>query len=98
MNSKERVLTALSHHEPDRVLELKRELGNDPTFWGGGIDTQKVLPGATVQEVREEAKRMLDVFMPGGGYVFAPVHAIQADVPIENMLAMWETVAEYGKY
>lgn len=61
----------------DRILELKREFGNDPTFWGGGIDTQKLLPTGTVQEVKEEVKRMLDVFMPGGGYVFAPVHAIQ---------------------
>jgi uroporphyrinogen decarboxylase len=79
-------------------VELKREFGDDLTFWGGGIDTQKVLPAGTVQEVKDEVKRMLDVFMPGGGYVFAPVHAIQADVPVENMLAMWETVAEYGAY
>ena len=41
---------------------------------------------------------LLDIFMPGGGYVFAPVHAIQADVPVQNMLAMWETVAEHGSY
>jgi uroporphyrinogen decarboxylase len=48
--------------------------------------------------VKDEVKRRLDVFMPGGGYVFAPVHAIQADVPIGNMLAVWESVDEYGKY
>ncbi|VGO22021.1 uroporphyrinogen decarboxylase family protein [Pontiella sulfatireligans] len=77
---------------------LKTEFGNDLTFWGGGIDTQKVLPAGTAQEVKDEVKRMLDIFMPGGGYVFAPVHAIQADVPVENMLAMWETVQEHGRY
>lgn len=79
-------------------VDLKKEFGNDLTFWGGGIDTQKILPSGTVQDVKDEVKRTLDIFMPGGGYVFAPVHAIQADVPVENMLAMWQTVSDFGKY
>ena len=79
-------------------VALKKEFGADLTFWGGGIDTQQILPTGTVQEVRDETRRMLDIFMPGGGYVFAPVHAIQADVPVANMLAMWNTVRDFGRY
>lgn len=77
---------------------LKSEFGKDLTFWGGGVDTQTILPRGSADEVREEVKRMLEIFMPGGGFVFAPIHAIQADVPPENIIAMWETVHEYGKY
>ncbi|MDC7227240.1 MAG: uroporphyrinogen decarboxylase family protein [Spirochaetales bacterium] len=83
--------------EMDPVM-LKREFGADLTFWGGGVDTQTILPRGTADEVSEEVKRMLELFMPGGGFVFAPIHAIQADVPAENILAMWETVREYGIY
>ena len=79
-------------------VEIKKQFGKDIVIWGGGIDTQKTLPQGTVQEVRDETKRMLDIFMPGGGFVFAPVHAIQHDVPTENILAMWETVKEFGIY
>jgi uroporphyrinogen decarboxylase len=77
---------------------IKKLFGKDLVIWGGGIDTQKILPRGSIQEVRDETRRMLDIFMPGGGFVFAPVHAIQYDVPTENMLAMWETVKEYGSY
>ena len=86
-----------SAEEMDPV-EIKRQFGNDIVIWGGGIDTQKILPNGSVQEVKDETKRILDIFMPGGGFVFAPVHAIQYDVPTENMLAMWETVKEFGRY
>ncbi len=78
--------------------ELKKLYGNDITFWGGGIDTQKVLPFGTPQQVRDEVKRRIDDFAPGGGFVFNTVHNIQADVPPENIMAMWETLQEYGKY
>ena len=47
---------------------------------------------------REETKRLLDEFMPGGGYVFAAGHNIQADVPPENVVALFDTVYEYGRY
>ncbi len=79
-------------------VEIKKQFGKDIVVWGGGIDTQRILPRGTVQEVIDETKRMLDIFMPGGGFVFAPVHAIQYDVPTENILAMWETVKEFGRY
>ena len=86
-----------SAREMDPVV-IKKQFGRDLVIWGGGIDTQKILPQGSVQEVSDETKRMLDIFMPGGGFVFAPVHAIQYDVPTENVLAMWDTVKQFGKY
>ena len=80
------------------AAELKQEFGQDLTFWGGGLETQKTLPSGTVQNVIDETRKQLDVLMPGGGFVFAQVHAIQWGVPVENMLAMWETAREYGTY
>ena len=77
---------------------LKKEFGNEITFWGGGCDTQKVLPYGTPQEVRDEVKRRIDDLATGGGFIFNTVHNIQADVPPENIIAMWETLQEYGKY
>lgn len=78
--------------------QLKKDFGKDLTFWGGGIDTQRILPRGTPQEVKDEVKKRIDDFAPGGGFVFCPVHNIQADVPPENIMAMWETLQEYGKY
>jgi uroporphyrinogen decarboxylase len=78
--------------------ELKREFGKDITFWGGGIDTQRILPRGDRQEVVDEVRRRIDDLAPGGGFVFSTVHNIQGDVPPENIMAMWETLQEYGKY
>ena len=69
---------------------LKKEFGKDITFWGGGCDTQTVLPYKTVNDVKEEVQRRVDDLAPGGGFVFCQVHNIQADVPVENILAMYE--------
>jgi len=80
------------------TLKLKREFGKDITFWGGGIDSQRILPTGSPQEVRQEVKRRIDHLAPGGGFVFAPIHNIQPDVPPENIVAMWEALQEYGKY
>lgn len=77
---------------------LKREFGKDMTFWGGGIDTQHVLPNGTPEQVREEVKRRIEDLAPGGGFVFAAVHNVQSDVPPENFMAMWDTLQEYGRY
>lgn len=77
---------------------LKKEIGDMFTFWGGGVDTQHVLPFGTIQEVRDEVRRRIEDFAPGGGFVFAAVHNIQSDVPPENLMTMWETLQEYGKY
>jgi uroporphyrinogen decarboxylase len=78
--------------------QLKRRFGRDLVFWGGGVDTQRVLPFGTPQEVRDEVRRRIDDLAPGGGFVFAAVHNIQALVPPENIVAAFDTVAEHGGY
>ena len=77
---------------------LKREFGKDIVFWGGGCDTQKVLPFGSPEEVRQEVKRRIGDFAPGGGFVFTQVHNIQPGVPSENIEAMFKAVKEFGKY
>jgi uroporphyrinogen decarboxylase len=77
--------------------ELKSEFGRDMVFWGGGVDTQQVLPFGKPQEVVDEVKRRIDDLAPGGGFVFAAVHNIQAFVPPENIIAAFDTALEYGK-
>lgn len=77
---------------------LKKEFGKDITFWGGGIDTQHVLPHGTPKQVKEEVKRRIHDLAPNGGFVFSAVHNVQSDVPPENFMAMWEAMQLYGKY
>jgi uroporphyrinogen decarboxylase len=76
---------------------LKAAYGKDVTFWGGGVDTQRVLPFGSPQEVRDEVRRRIDDLAPGGGFVFAAVHNIQAFVPPENVVAAFDTAREYGQ-
>ncbi len=83
------------HMEPDG---LKRDYGKDLVFWGGGVDTQGVLPHGTPREVKDDVRRNIEALAPGGGYVFNTIHNIQADVPPENLIAMWEALQEYGGY
>src|SRR4030042_2539186 len=78
--------------------KLKQELGKDLTFWGGGVNTQSILPRGSVQDIKEEVRRRIGDLAPGGGYVFAAVHNIQPDVPPESIIAMLEAWKEYGKY
>ncbi len=70
--------------------KLKAEFGRDLVFWGGGCDTQHVLASGTPDDVRQEVRRRVDDLAPGGGFVFCQVHNIQANVPVENILAMYE--------
>jgi uroporphyrinogen decarboxylase len=74
--------------------ELKREFGKDLVFWGGGIDTQKTLVTGTRHQIRDEVRRNIETLSQGGGYVFAAQHVIQADVPPENFMTMWEAWME----
>ncbi len=76
---------------------LKTEFGDDLSFWGA-IDTQEVLPRGTPEDVRNEVKRRIGDLAPGGGYVMGSVHNMQADVPPENVIAMFDSALEYGRY
>lgn len=78
--------------------ELKSQFGDRLTFWGGAIDAQHTLPSATPEKVREEVRGNLELFKPGGGYVFNNVHNLQAGIPAENIVAMYETAYEHGFY
>ena len=78
--------------------ELKEKFGKQLCFWGGGIDSQHVLPRATPEEVREHVRRHLEAFKPGSGYVFNNVHNIQGDAPPENILAMFDAALKFGMY
>ncbi len=78
--------------------ELKREFGRDLSFWGGAVDAQNVLQQGGVQAVKDDARRRIDDLAPGGGFVFAPIHNIQQDVPPANVVAMWQTLHAYGGY
>jgi len=77
---------------------LKRKFGKNIVFWGGGIDSQHILPFATPAQVRAAVADNLSVFKPGGGYVFNNVHNIQAGVPPENIVALYEAAYEHGFY
>ncbi len=78
--------------------QLKKDFGDSIVFWGGGVDTQKVLPSGTVQEVKEDVLKNINALAPGGGFVFNTVHNIQAEVQPENIMVMWNTLMEFGKY
>jgi uroporphyrinogen decarboxylase len=73
---------------------LKADFGDRITFWGGGCDTHKVLPTCTPDEIRRHVQEQIAILKPGGGFVFQQVHNILADVPPENVLAMYEAAQE----
>lgn len=78
--------------------QLKRDFGTDIVFWGGGVESQNVLPYGTPAEVRDNVRRNIEALAPGGGYVFNTIHNIQADVPLENIMAMYDALGEFGTY
>lgn len=78
--------------------DLKEKFGERVTFWGGGVDTQHTLPFGTPDDVRREARERIEIFAPGGGFVFNTIHNVQARVPVANLLALFETVREYRSY
>ncbi|NQT59097.1 MAG: hypothetical protein HQ557_08955 [Bacteroidetes bacterium] len=79
-------------------VELKKEFGDVLTFWGGGIDTQNIMPNVSPAQVKDEVKRQIDILAPGGGYVFSQVHILQKDIPAENIVAMFDAALEFGGY
>ena len=83
------VQTSAGGMEPER---LKREFGKDLCLWGGGCDTQHILPQGTLDEIRADVRRNVEILAPGGGFVFQQVHNIMADVPPESVVAMLDAV------
>jgi uroporphyrinogen decarboxylase len=80
--------------EPER---LKKEFGNEVTFWGGGVNTQSVLNRATPQQVKNHVKHNIEIFSKDGGFVFTTVHNIMPDVPPQNIVAMFEALEEFNR-
>jgi hypothetical protein len=80
------------------AAELKAEFGSRITFWGGGVDTQRILPFGTPDEVRAQVRERLRIFGKGGGFIFNTIHNVQARTPVANLLALYETVKAHGRY
>ena len=76
---------------------LKEKYGDRIVFWGGGVDTQKVLPFGTPDEVRRQVRERLENFSPGGGFVFNPIHNILPETPVENILAMYDEFQRFNQ-
>jgi len=89
------VQTSAANMDP---AQLKKEFGDRLVFWGGGCDTQQILGRAAPDEIRRHVKQRIEIFAPGGGYVFNQVHNIQANVPPENIIAMFDAAYEFGGY
>lgn len=78
-------------------VRLKKEFGNDLVFWGGGVDTQKTLPFGKPEEVYREVRKRIEIFSKNSGFVFNSIHNIQSNVPVENILAMFNAIRDsYG--
>lgn len=88
------VQCSAAHMDP---VMLKARFGDRVTFWGGGVDTQRTLPFGTPEQVREEVHERIKVFGVGGGFVFNTIHNVQP-APVENVLAVYEAVKEFGRY
>jgi len=86
--------TSAKGMDPQRI---KQKYGRDLAFWGGGVETQTTLPFGSVADVRREVRERVKLLGAGGGYVFATIHNIQADIPPEKVLAIYDTVSECGK-
>jgi hypothetical protein len=86
------VQTSATGMEPEG---LKEQFGEQITFWGGGIDTQQILPFGSPQEIDQQVRERMSVFGIGGGFVFNSIHNVQARVPQANLLALYQAVRKY---
>ncbi len=89
------VQTSAAGMDPRR---LKKEFGDKLTFWGGGCDTQSVLPNATPEEIDRHVRERIEIFAPGGGFVFNQIHNVQSNVPPTNVVACYDAAWQYGKH
>lgn len=76
-------------------LQLKQEYGEYLTFWGGGVDTQNTLPFGTPEQISAEVRERIHIFGLGGGYVFNTIHNVQSRIPLENLIALYQAVADF---
>ncbi len=76
---------------------LKKEFGKNLVFWGGGANMQHTVPNGTVGQIKDETRRLIETFAPGGGYIFNQVHNIQANVPPEKIMAIYDTALNYRR-
>ncbi len=89
------VQTSAAGMDPNTLVE---EFGERVTFWGGGVDTQDTLPFGTPEEIRTQVHERMKIFGRGGGFVFNPIHNVQAGIPVENLLALYQAVEAYRHY
>jgi uroporphyrinogen decarboxylase len=89
------VQTGARGMEPEK---LKKRYGENLSFWGAGVETQTTLPFGSVEEVRKQVEERIRLFGPGGGYVFATIHNIQADISPEKIKAVFDTARRTGVY
>jgi hypothetical protein len=89
------VQTSASGMEP-RLL--KQRFGDQVTFWGGGVDTQQVLPFGTPEQIRSQVLERMEIFGANGGFVFNPSHNVQAGIPVENLLALYQAIDLFRGY
>ena len=86
------VQTSAKNMDPQ---QLKAEFGDQLTFWGGGCDTQQILPNATPEGIAQHVTERINIFAPGGGFVFNQIHNIQANIPPENIVAMFDIAMNF---
>lgn len=79
-------------------IRLKKEFGKNLTFWGGGLNTQHTLIHGSLEDIRREVREMIDIFAPGGGFVFTQIHNIQHEVSPDRVMAIYDTAQEHGRY
>ena len=89
------VQTSAAGMDPQTLAD---QFGDQITFWGGGVDTQHTLPFGTPEEIRDQVRQRMQIFGRGGGFVFNPIHNVQAGVPVENLIALYAAVDEFRAY
>ncbi|MFO7882532.1 MAG: uroporphyrinogen decarboxylase family protein [Kosmotogaceae bacterium] len=77
---------------------LKKEFGEELTFWGGGCDTQRILPFGNLDELKDDVRKRIDIFAPGGGFIFAAIHNIQKEVSPEKIVSLYDSAYDFGLY